>query len=176
MPVTQSTLAARKRGKCRGCGQYYEARETIVVLRLKKAYRAPCSVCGHKLTGSKRFHPNCVPSDINAAMGYDASKHVHNAPSSHTATVAPPPKPPSPRDAALSALVSLENALILKLRNTPNAWHVVNGKRVLTPEWEKQFTTFQGIKARAVRPGTDAEGDTAVSLALQRLVKMVFNQ
>ena len=32
---------------------------------------------------------------------------------------------------------------------------------MVTPELEKQFKTYQGIKARALNPGSDPEGETA---------------
>lgn len=64
------------------------------------------------------------------------------------------------------ALAALENALVLKAAQKPG---------FITPEVEKQFKTFEGIKARALRPGTADEGETATSIAIQRLVKMVYS-
>lgn len=171
--VTRSTLTARKRGRCKYCKAWFNAGDQIVKLRLKKPFRAPCTGCGAKPTGSKQFHPNCVPQDINKAMGYDPTLHAHQA-SPHVHSVAPPPKPPSPAEAGLAALASLEQFLVLRLRNDPKAWVIKDGKRVLTPEWEKSFSRLQGIKSRVLRPGTPEEGDVATSIALQQLVKMAF--
>lgn len=179
-PVTESRTTARKRSKCKGCGLTFEKGDLVVRLRLRKTHREPCATCGHRLLGVRFYHPSCVPADVNKAMGYDPSKHVHNAPPA-AATVPPPPKPPTPHEAALSALVSLEHALTLKLARDPRAWVTVNDaktgrpKRVLAPEHEKAHARLQGIKARVLRPGTPAEGEVATSLALQQLVKMVFS-
>lgn len=164
--ITSSQVVVKRKTKCKACNGEISIGQVAVKVRLKKSYRLPCTSCGHKPVGAKRFHPNCVPSDLNQAMGYDPSKHVHNAPpASRAAAVPPPPKPPSASEAAVAALAALENALVLKVRDNP---------RAMTPELEKAFNRLQGIKARVVRPGTPAEGEVATSLALQQLVKMVF--
>lgn len=170
--VSRSNITARKRGKCKACAGYFQQGDTIVKLRLKKYLRMPCGGCGKKPIGSKSYHPNCVPADINAAMGYDPTKHQHNTPAA--STVAPPPKPPTALDASVAALASLEHALVLKLRDTPKAWTINNGKRALLPEYEKAFNTLQGLKARVLRPGTPEEGEVATSVFLQRIVKLVY--
>jgi hypothetical protein len=181
--VKQSNLRQRRRGACKGCGMTIEAGDPIVKLTLRKVHRVPCVTCSHVPVGTKRYHPGCVPSDINKAMGYDPLARARQAAHQHTAptpsvTAAPPPKPQSTADAQLAALLALEHALMLKLKNDPNAWTIkpVNGlpKRVLKDEIESEFKTIQGIKARAVRPGTEAEGAVAMKMAFTRLLKLAY--
>lgn len=166
--VTRSDIPMPKlksRRKCASCGQILTTGEAVVRLRLKKLFQQPCTVCSHKPTKLKFFHAACCPPDINAAMGYDPNV-VNAAPQTPRpgAPVAPPPKPQTPEDAALAALVSLEHALKIK----------ASKMRVIPPDLEAKFKTFQGIKARVLRPGSPAEGETATALALKRIVDMVF--
>lgn len=163
--VTHSRVMLPKRRKCKGCGVMIEPGEYVTRLRLKKHLATPCVTCGHKLTKVKVFHDACVPRDLNQAMGYDPSKFTGHTYAPAANVVPPPPKPPTAQDAALAAITALEAALVAKLRNNPAG---------LTPELKKNFETLQGIKARVARPGTAQEGEVATSLALQRLVKMVF--
>lgn len=164
--VRVSYLNQRRRGACKGCHSPIEAGDPIAKLTLRKIHRVPCGTCKHVPVGSKRYHVGCLPSDINAAMGYDPVARARaNAHAAHTNVTAPPPPPKTqtPAEAALVALDALERFLIAKVK--------VKG---ITPEIEAQFKTYQNIKARALRPGTAAEGEVATSLALQRLVKLVF--
>ena len=174
-PITSTRITqARRRTKCKGCGGFINVGDAAIRVRFKKAFRLPCGSCSTVPRGVKRFHEACLPSDLNKAMGYNPAQHVHNAPASHT--VPPPPKPPNAGEAALAALAALENALVLKLRDTPAAWTVKDGKRVLTPEWESAFKKAQALKARALYPGTPAEGETSLGFAMKQLVNMVFNR
>lgn len=169
MPKTKS------RRKCAVCKTHLSVGESIVRLRLKKQYQMPCSTCGTKPGKLKFFHPTCCPSDINKAMGYDANAGQQtpaDVPTHHS--VPPPPKPPTAEEALVTSIAGLENALILKLRATPAAWELRDGKRKLKPEIEKAFETFQGIKARVLRGSTEGEIHAATSLALQRVIKLVF--
>lgn len=161
MPKTKS------RRKCAACAQILTMGEPIVRLRLKKAFQLPCSGCGHLPAKLKFFHAACVPGDINKAMGYDPNAHGHGTtppPSaSYGGAVPPPPKPKTPEQYALEALAALEQAVIARAQ-----------RQGVTKEMEAAFKQFQGIKARVLRPGTPAEGETATSIALQRIIKMVY--
>jgi len=152
-------MVMKRTGKCRGCGGVLTAGETVVRLRLKKTFQAPCNGCGHKPAKLKVFHTHCVPSDINRAMGVDPTR----APQAPGGAVPPPAKPQTPEDAALVALSALEHALKVRA-----------ARRGVTPELEKAFKTFQGIKARVLRPGTPAEGETAECIAIKRIVDLVY--
>lgn len=163
--VTQSRVTLPKRRKCKGCAAMMEAGETVIRLRLKKHLATACDTCGHKLTKVKVFHDRCVPQDINKAMGHDPTKFAGHAHAPAASTVPPPPKPPTAEEAALAGIVALEAALIARLRNNPKA---------MTPELKGNFKTLQGIKARVMRGSTTGEQDNATSLALQRLIKMIF--
>lgn len=160
-PITQSNTVARKRGKCRACGQYFMAGDGIAVLRLKKRYRT--MPCGHTIPGTRRFHTQCLPGDWNAAMGFDPST-VSTPPPSATHQVPPPPKPPTPEDAAMHALLAIENAVKIRARGNP----------AYVAEIEKLFKTYQGLKARALRPGTPEEGITAMKIAMKKALDLVF--
>jgi hypothetical protein len=46
--------------------------------------------------------------------------------------------------------------------------------KTVTDEVEAKFKTYQNLKARALRPGTDAEGATALKLALIHCIKLTF--
>jgi hypothetical protein len=148
----------RLKTKCAHCGGAIHAGESAVMAQVRKAARTPCSSCGQTPTPRKYFHASCVPADLNKAMGVSA------APGAATGgAVPPPPKPMSVEEHMLNALATLEAALVAKVQ-----------KQGITPELEKAFSTFQGIKARVLRPGTAHEGDTATSIALQKIIKMVF--
>jgi len=141
--------------------------DTYVKLKLGKRYATPCPTCTLQPKTSRRFHTACVPTDLNAAMHFDpnawAARHTYATPPP-TTQAAPPPKPKGYGELCLDSLVVLEAALVAKAR-----------ERGLTEEMKTAFKTYQGIKARVLRPGTAAEGEVATSLAIQRLVKLVFN-
>lgn len=172
--VTQSTAVLKRKATCRHCNLEMAAGDTAIRLRLKKRFQVPCGTCGHLPTKLKWFHPACVPADINKAMGYDPNAAAQAHAQSVGQAVPPPPKPQTVQELSLIALDALEKTLIAKLSRDTNAWEVRNGKRVLKAEHEKSFSRFNGIKARVLRPGTAAEGETATSLALQQLVKLVY--
>lgn len=161
--VTSSQTVARRKTKCRACGGEIAIGDTVVRLRLKKHLRGGCVTCGHKLTGIKWYHDHCAPADPQAAMGYSPGA----PPSSDTSSVKvpPPQKPRSADDLFLAALVALEDALRRK----------VAGDATAQAALEKEFKTYQGIKARALRPGTPAEGVTALKMALNRAVAMCLS-
>lgn len=166
--VTRSDIPMPKlksRRKCAGCSIILTTDEPVVRLRLKKVFQQPCLSCSHKPTKLKFFHVACCPSDVNLAMGFDPNlANATPPPASRVgAPVAPPPKPPTFEDAALASLVALEHALRIRA-----------SKMTITPEVEAKFKTFQGIKARVLRPGTPAEGEVATHLALKRLIDLVF--
>lgn len=162
--VSQRQVMPKKRTRCKGCGGWINPGETAIKLRLGKRFRHPCSSCKQQPPGAKKYHVQCVPADVNAAMGYDPAAHAARPVAAHS--VAPPPKPPEPHEAALAALAALQHALVLKAARKGDAF---------VKEIEGQFKTIQGLTARAVRPGTPAEGETAASIALQRLIKLVYS-
>jgi hypothetical protein len=193
--VTETTgVQTRRRSKCKGCGLSIEVDAPFTKLRLKKRFRAPCTSCSHKPVGSKKFHPACVPTDKNAAMGYDPNSvsgtnywckscnfqqpmpfgvfcpscgkdpNVYKAAAS--ASVAPPPKPKTAKEITLEAIVKFEEALVTQIRQR---------QKPMTPELEGEFKKFQGIKARILRPSTDGEEQAATVVGLQRLIKLVLS-
>lgn len=162
-----NTIRKGKRGKCDACNGYIEVGDTYVKLKLGKRYATPCPTCTLQPKTSRRFHTHCVPADINAAMHFDPVVWANRnswAPPPPAAAAAPPPKPKGYGELCLESLVVLEAALIAKAK-----------ERGLTEEMKTAFKTYQGIKARVLRPGTPAEGEVATSIAIQRLVKLVFN-
>jgi hypothetical protein len=163
-PVTSHQLPARKRGRCASCRGYYEKGDIITTLKLKKAYRV--LACGHTLKGAKRFHTACAPPDITSAMGYDPTKAGAYVPP--TTTAAPPPKPPTHDELALAALLAIEQAVKSRAR-------AVKGiDPVAYKDIADKFKTFQGLKARALRPGTPEEGNVAMKMAMKRALDIVF--
>lgn len=170
--VLQSSLTAKRKAKCRGCHQTFEAGDAVVRLRLRKNFRKPCVTCNHKLLGVRWYHPQCVPVDINKAMGYDPyATHTatHTAPpvAPPSSTVAaPPPKPQTAQDAQLAALLAIENALKRRLAENPAL------KK--NAELDAALKTYNGCKARALRPSTPAEGIVALKMALKRALDIVF--
>lgn len=175
-PIIESKgVQAKRRTKCWGCSNKIEVGDPFVRLRLRKQHRNPCTSCGREPKGAKRFHVQCAPTDDagrNKAMGFVAQQAAPPPPpftgtpinrGGNGGAVPPPPKPPTFEEAALAAISQLEAALVLKVR----------GKKP-SPELEGEFRKFQGIKARVLRGTTAGEQEVATSLALQKLVKMVF--
>lgn len=169
-PVMQSTgVQAKRKSKCAGCGQPINVGEQFTRLRLRKRYAIPCGTCSHMPKRAKRFHMQCVPADVNKAMGFDPTKH--QAPPSDpyarpSGAVPPPPKPKTAFDTTLEAMVMLEAALVAQVRER---------KKPMTPELDNAFKQFQNIKQRILRPGTPGEGEAALNVGLQKLVKLVLS-
>jgi hypothetical protein len=165
--VTQSQATLKKATRCRACRGIIDAGDVLVRLRLKKKYQGACTGCGHRRPKLKYFHLHCVPVDINQAMGFDPAASAGPSYSAPVGgAVPPPPKPQTPEEAALIALSSFEHALKVRVLRKHG------GKA--PPEMEKAFKTFQGIKARVLRPGTPAEGEVAVTIGLKRIIDLVF--
>lgn len=165
--VMQSSMTARKKAKCRGCNLTFEKGDPVVRLRLRKAFRNPCVTCGHRLLGVRWFHPSCVPPDANKAMGYDPAAQAYGAPqpppsAAHAHTVAPPPKPMSPEELILAALLASEAAIKARAR--------VIGK---TPEVLKLLATYGKMKAHVLRPGNDNEQIVAIRQTMIAAIKLV---
>jgi hypothetical protein len=159
MPKTKS------RRKCAACGVHLTLGEAVVRLRLKKQYQVPCSVCSHRPAKLKFFHAACAPADINKAMGYDANA-VAAAGGTPPTTAAPPPKPMSAADAALAALAAIDKAIGRKIAE--------NRALQNDPAFQATFKTYQGCKARALRPGTDQEGQVAMKMAVKKVLDLIF--
>lgn len=184
--VTQSTTVLKRKSKCRGCGQTLNVGDTVTRLRLKKSIAiVGCVTCGRRLVKLKNYHPRCCPTDINKAMGYDPTAHVHGVPPPVAASVPPPPKPKTPQDLQLEAIAALEAALMPKARalGVGPAHTKLHGLDQHPPKYvdgckacaiEKAFKTFQGVKARVLRPGTPAEGEMATPIALKRIIDLAF--
>ena len=159
--VTSAEISLPRKSKCAECKQPLVVGELVLRLRLKKAYQVPCTGCGHKPSKLKFFHPACAPDDINKAMGHDPAVAAVNVAGSDAC--APPAKPKTIESLDLAALVALASCVVARA-----------ARKGVTPENEKAFQTFQNIKARVLRPGTPGEGEVATSIALQRIIKMVF--
>lgn len=165
--VLQSAQVSKKKGRCKGCNQTFEKGDQLVRLRLRKSFRSPCACCGHKLLGVRWFHPHCVPADLNLAMGFDPSKHgtaPSYVPPSAAHQVPPPPKPLSVEDLQFAAVQAVIGVVKARARNNPK----------LMAELAPDFKTFQGLTARAMRPGTPEEGETSWKFALVRALKLVY--
>lgn len=162
-PVGVHRITQRRKGKCRGCGQPLTIGDTVVVLRVRKAFKVPCPSCGKKPSSSKRFHPHCLPPDHVKAMGIDVNAaHARQA----SGAVPPPPKPQTAQDSLVAWMLAGENALKRKLAENPALKN--------NPELEAVNKTYQSCKARFLRPGTDAEGVVAMKMALKKLVDVVM--
>lgn len=180
-PVKESHGVQKGRAsKCATCGGRIEPGDAFIRLRLSKRWRHPCATCGTQPRAAKRFHPSCKPTDVYKAMGVNPNQqpgHMHNPPPgqpippSMGGAVPPPPKPKTPDELALEALVTLEAALIAKVRPK---MVIKDGKLSMPPELEAMWKKMQGLKARVLRPGTPAEGEVATSLLIQQLVKAVY--
>lgn len=168
--VLQSTLTAKRKAKCRACHLTFEKGDTVIRLRLRKSFRQPCVTCGHKLLGVRWYHTACVPADLEKAMGWDPNAKQHAAPPPPTPSAAhqvpPPPKPQTARDAQLGALLAIENALSRRLAEQPALQQNV--------ELAAALKTYNGCKARALRPGTPPEGVVALKMALKRALDIVL--
>jgi hypothetical protein len=154
-----------KRQRCAGCSIMILHGEESIRLKLSKRYLVKCGSCGTMPNSSKWYHAACKPADVNKAMGYDPTMVNPNVYAGPTPTAAPPPKPKTSTDLSLEALVVLEAAVVARAR-----------EKGVTPEMEKAFKTFQGVKARVLRPGTVGEGEVATAVALKRIIDMVYNR
>lgn len=159
MPKTKS------RRKCAACNVKLDVGERVVRLRLNKQYQLPCSVCSHKPAKLKYFHDACAPADIEKAMGYDPNAHI--AAGRVVPTVAaPPPKPITANDAAMVALVAIDKAIGRKIAENPAL--------IKDVEFDAAYKTYQGCKARGLRPGTEAEGNVALKMSIKKVLDLVF--
>lgn len=174
---TDKRTGREKHFKCKACKARLMPGDNVIRLRLKKIYQQPCLTCGHKPTKLKYFHVACAPQDINKAMGFDlnaANAAAQNAalggnmpdPGRHAHQVAPPPKPQTALDAVMSALVGVENALKRRIAENPALQRDV--------ELAALLKTYNGCKARFLRPGTDKEGDVAMKMTLKKCIDIVF--
>lgn len=159
--VTSAEIVLPRKSKCAACRVSLAIGDTVLRLRLKKAYQVPCTGCGHKPSKLKFFHLACAPDDINQAMGHDPAAHAATV--STGGACAPPPKPKTVAVLELEALVALEACVRARA-----------AKAGITDRMRKEFLTYTNIKARVLRPGTPGEGEAATSMALQRIIKMVF--
>lgn len=155
------------RQRCHGCAGWINFGDPAKRFTLAKRYRLPCNSCGTAPHGSRWFHEQCTPPDINKAMGYDPSHVNPNAyvPPTAQAAAAPPPKPKTATDLKIESLLAFEAALAAGLRDR---------SIVRTPELTKQLGTLNSIKQRIVRAGTPGEGEAATNVALKKLIDIIF--
>lgn len=160
-----------KRTRCAGCSGMIEAGQPFTRLRLRPDLAQPCGTCNVAPKKSKRFHAHCAPSDEagkNKAMNYDPmrtqSTSTYTPPPTVSRTVAPPPLPPSVEDRQVEAL----NAIVACIKAR------VGKDQSLIEKLAPDFKTFQGISARALRPGTPEEGIVAMKMAFTRALKLIF--
>lgn len=135
-------------------------------LRLQKRYRKPCVTCGAEPKGARRYHPACLPVDLNKAMGFDpnaVSAGTYVPPPSTAAP--PPPVPKTTVDLKVESILVFEAALVSGIRD---------GSIVRSPELEKAIGTINSLKQRVVRPGTEGEGVAATNVVLKKLIDLVF--
>lgn len=176
LPVTSRQVTPKKDKKCDACKGVIQAGELSIQLRLRKNLAGPCTCCHRNLRKTKRYHLNCAPLDANAAMGYVApgaqtgsfssgqgaySGATPPPPPPRSAPM-PPPRPVTPQETMMAAFAAFEQAIITRCQRVPGA---------KTKELADAFKRYQGIKARALRPGTEAEGETAARLALIQILK-----
>jgi hypothetical protein len=96
-------------------------------------------------TRIRRYHMTCVPTNV------------------YVTGSAPSALPTDPMEAALTALIGLENAIVVKAK-----------KIGITDELEQKFTRYQKMKVLALRPGTPGEERAAFRMAILEIVKLVF--
>lgn len=130
------------------------------ITAVAKPARRPgtCNGCGAKFNKGedityvrvriKRYHTgSCVPANVTNPVQ----------------STGPAPRPSTPTEATLDALLALENALVTRAR-----------KSGITPEMEKAFQKYQKCKALGLHPQTDGEGRAAIRMAVKALVELVF--
>lgn len=117
-----------------------------------------CNGCGGKFNKGedityvrvriKRYHTqSCVPPNVTNPLQ----------------STGPAPRPNTPMESTLDALLGMENALVVKARSSG-----------ITPEMDKAFQKYQKCKALGLHPQTDNEGRVAIRMAILELVKLVF--
>ena len=137
-PIRVRPTTAKKGGRCTGCRMRYEVGDPVTVVKMKR----------------RVFHTTtCVPANIDQLATLMAP----------AATAAAPTMPKTAGEAALLALVHLENAMVLRAKTVG-----------ITPEMEKSFERYTKLKGMAMRPGSDNEGRMAMMRATMELVKLVW--
>ena len=178
--IRTTGFQVKKKGICRACNLPIELGQPYVRLLLKARFRSACPTCSTAPKAAKRFHEACEPKDHNAAMGYFPNgRPQQSTPAPMPTAAAPPPPPPPPvvnrpplptrpvrfKEASLNAFVALEQAFLAKMREAPAE------KRT---EFEGDFRKYQGLKQHVLHPGNVTEGETALPIAMQKMVKLVF--
>lgn len=137
-PITVRQRVTKKGGRCAGCRQRYEIGDNVTVVKVKR----------------RVFHTaSCVPPNIDQIGTIIGQQN----------TGAPVTMPKTHGEAAMDAMVRLENALVLRAKAVG-----------ITDEMEKIFDRYQKLKGMALRPGSDNEGRMAMVQSLIALVKLVF--
>ena len=136
-PIRVRPTTAKKGGRCTGCRGRYEVGDPVTVVKMKR----------------RVFHTGtCVPANIDQLATLMTP-----------AATAAPTMPKTAGEAAMLALVHLENAMVMRAKSVG-----------ITPEMEKSFEKYTKLKGMALRPGSDNEGRQAMKLATVELVKLVF--
>lgn len=72
------------------------------------------------------------------------------------------------QDAAFAAMLSLENALIARVRED------YSPPKTVPIEMDRAFVKYNKVKELALRPGTGPEGRIAIKMAILELVRVVY--
>lgn len=179
------TITSKFDGRCHRCGESY-VMGTQIDWRKSASGKGivTCLDCIANGMGSstyQRFIPprqRAVPpppytsspsprssafSQPRGSMGGNVWDDLSNVPLPPPAVKpAPPPVKPTLTTLTLTALSALEACIIEA------------ASRNITPEQESGWKKYQGLKALALRPGTDAEGQVALKQALLQAVKLAF--
>jgi len=134
-----------------------KVRPTITAIAKPAKRPGTCNGCGARFSKGddityvrvriKRFHTvSCVPANVtNPVQNVSAVK------------------PNTPMESLLDAMLSMENALVVKAKSTG-----------ITPEMDKAFQKYQKCKSLGLHPQTEHEGRVALRMAILELAKLVF--
>jgi hypothetical protein len=135
---------AKKGGRCAACKGRYEAGTPVTVVNIRR----------------KVYHTaGCVPANAG------------QLPTSGGIQVNPTP------DAvvkALSTTWALGEGKLVGMLALENALVIASKSIDITPSIEKAFDRYNKLKAMAMRPGSENEGNMAARMAIIDLVKLVF--
>lgn len=185
--VLKLKVKKRYRQACATCdnttvSRYFHNTPACIPVDKKKAM-------GFDPNRARTMHYNCMNCGFTQHTPF--GKHCGNCgedPNNRKnagGAVPPPPKPKSAEDLTLEAVASLEKAVIAQMtqRKKPMPGHDpvrCKGNRAAGVAPQPcavcaEFNKWQGIKQRILRPGTPGEGDAALLVGLQRLVKLALS-
>lgn len=134
-----------------------KVRPTITAIAKPARRPGTCNGCGSKFSKGedityvrvriKRFHTtSCVPANVTSPL-----------------QAAAPPRPNTPMESLLDAMLAMENALVVKAKSSG-----------ITSEMDKAFKKYQKCKTLGLHPQTENEGRVALRMAVRALVDLVF--